>query len=295
MLSDVLGEVSKFTAAVRDTSAETQHDFCTLWNQIVLEARSSNGLLAWFILRRIRNVYIGLHHGTHASPTDFTASTGDQDRILRHQYAYPLCRIHDHDPNLTSHIHDVSSSITLRSTDQTRIESTSPDPAADTNSFIETRTSTLLALASTRGAVSRQHNVDPRTSHVPDVPTPSPPLPDPDNILLSSSQLSSDPPASLSNHSPFPEPRPSMPASVPPRLSTAPDPYYIAESASSAKIDTTNSTASPDYPPQSPSLPSTTGTAIGYLSRSSLVDAEQQGIYRPHPSHDSYGVFLQMV
>ncbi|KAH9057221.1 hypothetical protein EDB87DRAFT_1686502 [Lactarius vividus] len=106
LMSDVLGAVSEFTA--QDTSAELRHDFCALWNQIALEARSSNGLLAWFILRRIRNVYIVLHHGTDASPTDFTASTGDQDRILRHQYAYPLCRIHDRYPNLTPHIHDIT-------------------------------------------------------------------------------------------------------------------------------------------------------------------------------------------
>ncbi|KAH9057219.1 hypothetical protein EDB87DRAFT_1833244 [Lactarius vividus] len=295
LLSDVLGKVSKSTAAVRETSAEIQHDFCALWNQIVLEARSSNGLLAWFILRRIRNVYIDLHRGTDASPTDFTASTSDQDKILRHQYAYPLCRVHDRDQNLTFHTHDISSSITLRSTDLTRIEGTSPDPAAETHPFIGTWTPTppLTAAPILLGAVSRRNNVDPRTSYVSDAPSPPPHFPR--TCSFSSSQLSQDPPAILSNYSPWPEPRPSIPAPIRPCTSIAPDPYDVAESASSAKPDTANSTASPDYPLQLPSPPSTTGTAIAYLSRSSLVDAEQQGNHHPHPSHDNYNASLKMA
>ncbi|KAH9057218.1 hypothetical protein EDB87DRAFT_1121937 [Lactarius vividus] len=274
-LSDVLGAVSEFTA--RDTSAEQQHDFCALWNQIALEAKSRNGLLAWFILRRIRNVYIGIHHGTRASPTDFSAATSDQDRILRHPSAYPLCRIHDRNPNLpvTPHTHDASFPTIVHSVD---------------HSFIDTPTSVPpLASASTlHGAISRRHNADPSpSSDVSDIQSPSFLLPVFGNTFPLGPRLSSDPPTPRSNNTSLPESHSSMPPPVP--LVTyslfpgsAPD-----QDLSVKKLNPANGSAAPDYPPQSLAPPSTSDTAIGGPSRRSLV-AEQSGNHCSHPPHGSF-------
>ncbi len=92
-ISDVLLEAaSKINA--QDTSPELCHEFCSLWNQIVLKAQSENdGWMAFYILGRIRKVYITLHRDTDSAPTHFSASTGDRDDILWKPSSYPLCNI----------------------------------------------------------------------------------------------------------------------------------------------------------------------------------------------------------
>jgi hypothetical protein len=95
MFSDILQAASKFN--VQDTSPELQHDFCALWNQIVLKAQNDHGhMIAWFILGPIRNIYIALHKDTHSAPTRFSASTGNWDDILRMPSSYPVCSIAGH-------------------------------------------------------------------------------------------------------------------------------------------------------------------------------------------------------
>lgn len=87
---------------VQRTLPALQHLFCSLWNEIVLEARNGDGgeslvySLPLLILRHIRSIYITLHHGTFAAPTAFSSSTTDDDRILYQTSSYPLCNVESH-------------------------------------------------------------------------------------------------------------------------------------------------------------------------------------------------------
>ena len=76
-----------------------QHDFCTLWNKFVQEAKEQGGYSPpILVLRLIRNHYIALHEGPDAAPTAFSASTDDSDAILYQASSYPLCDIASHRP-----------------------------------------------------------------------------------------------------------------------------------------------------------------------------------------------------
>ncbi|KAH9053029.1 hypothetical protein EDB87DRAFT_1691245 [Lactarius vividus] len=110
-LSDVLKAASEFNA--RDTSHDLQLEFCALWNQAVLKANNDDVLIAWYILRPIRDVYIALHHDTSSAPTQFSPSTNDWDVILRTPSPYPSCNVPGHRPaDATSRVHEVSASTT---------------------------------------------------------------------------------------------------------------------------------------------------------------------------------------
>jgi len=107
--SNVLQVASRFIA--QDTSPELQHEFCALWNQIVLEAQSDDDpRIAWYILRPIRNVYIALHQGADAAPTQFPASSSGQYYTLQRPSSYPLCNVPGHHLDSNLHINDVSAS-----------------------------------------------------------------------------------------------------------------------------------------------------------------------------------------
>ena len=84
-----------------NTHSRLQHDFCTLWNEIVQEARNQ-GLYSdpVKILTRIRHLYIDLHQGTDAAPTAFDASTDDLT-ILWLPSSYPFCTLASHRPEST--------------------------------------------------------------------------------------------------------------------------------------------------------------------------------------------------
>ncbi|KAI9434046.1 hypothetical protein H4582DRAFT_2101139 [Lactarius indigo] len=91
-----------------------QHEFCALWNQIVLKVQhENNGWMAAFILKPIRNVYVVLYQDIEAAPTRFSATTGNQDDVLRRPSSYPLCNIPGHHPDSTPQIHDDSASATF--------------------------------------------------------------------------------------------------------------------------------------------------------------------------------------
>ncbi|KAI0250368.1 hypothetical protein BJV78DRAFT_1220226 [Lactifluus subvellereus] len=98
--SKTLESVSKFE--VRQTLPPLQHAFCLMWNKVVLLARGTRSRDAHFlwvlILRHMRNIYIGLHQGTNAVPTAFSASTCIEDSILGASSSYPLCNIKSHHP-----------------------------------------------------------------------------------------------------------------------------------------------------------------------------------------------------
>ena len=83
--SDLYGSVLEaFTKIdIRDTLLGLQHDFCTLWNEIVQEARKQGYYSPPVrIVREIRHHYIALHQGTDAAPTAFSPSTDRHDHIL---------------------------------------------------------------------------------------------------------------------------------------------------------------------------------------------------------------------
>ena len=100
----VLEAASKFD--VLDTSPELQHEFCALWNEVV--HANYDGMMPWYILKPIRNIYLMLHLHTDCAPTEFSASTSDEDDILYEISAYPLCTIPGHHPDTIPRIHDAS-------------------------------------------------------------------------------------------------------------------------------------------------------------------------------------------
>ncbi len=118
--SKVLETASKFN--VQDTSPELQHEFCALWNQIVLKAQNDHDrLMAFHTLRPIRNVYIALHRDTDSAPTRFSPSTRDWDNILIKPSSYPVCTV-------AGHIHEDSTSTTIdRSVLQDKTSLARPD------------------------------------------------------------------------------------------------------------------------------------------------------------------------
>jgi hypothetical protein len=86
-----------------------QHDFCTLWNEIVQEARNGGRFSTpSHILRLVRHLYIALHQLTDARPA-FSASTDSLDTILFDLSSYPLCDITSHLPDSTAHFHIINS------------------------------------------------------------------------------------------------------------------------------------------------------------------------------------------
>jgi hypothetical protein len=97
----VLEALSKLD--LRDTLPRLQHDFCTLWNEIVREARNRGpDTVPVYILRRIRHPYIALHQGTDAAPTAFSASTDGYSEILTQPSSYPFCNLASHRPDSTA-------------------------------------------------------------------------------------------------------------------------------------------------------------------------------------------------
>ena len=85
-----------------------RHDFCTLWNEIVLEARkqrpSTTPTITVCILKDIRHLYIALHQGTDAAPTAFSATTDKHSNILFESSSYPFCNLASHRPDSTARL-----------------------------------------------------------------------------------------------------------------------------------------------------------------------------------------------
>ena len=99
----VLDALSKFD--IRNTHPKLQHDFCTLWNEIVQEARKQGPYSALVdMLRGICHPYITLHQGTDAAPTAFSASTDHFDHFLYEPSSYPFCNLASHRPHSLPHV-----------------------------------------------------------------------------------------------------------------------------------------------------------------------------------------------
>jgi Family of unknown function (DUF6535) len=112
----VLLSLSGFS--IHDTLPGLQHTFCTLWNDILLEARARGEDNIYVeMLRELRHVYIDLHRGTDASPTVFSGATFDFDPTLDDPRSYRFCNIANHRQDLTIHT-SISGSFILPSPTQ---------------------------------------------------------------------------------------------------------------------------------------------------------------------------------
>ena len=77
---------SKFD--IRQAVPELQHEFCALWNPILLEARNQRcGRPVW-LLQDIRQTYVEFHQGTEAAFTHID--------LLLDPSSYPLCTLASH-------------------------------------------------------------------------------------------------------------------------------------------------------------------------------------------------------
>jgi len=116
LLIHVIGEARRsgswtpFTLAsltqfdVCNTLPELQHEFCSLWNNILRDAlRDGVDSTAINILREIRLAYIGLHKDTDVAPTAFSARTFYYNPVLLKPLSYRICNLPDHRPHRTPH------------------------------------------------------------------------------------------------------------------------------------------------------------------------------------------------
>jgi hypothetical protein len=110
--SFVLATVSNFN--VKNTSPKLQHDFCALWNQIVLKMQDGyDQHMAFRILGPIRNVYLALYKDADSIPALFTTSTYDWGVILQDPSSYPVCKVPDHCSDSTPHVHEDDTLMTI--------------------------------------------------------------------------------------------------------------------------------------------------------------------------------------
>ena len=96
---------------VKEASLELQHEFCTLWNQIVKDALHRDhdfmaSQMVYWTLGPILCVYLSLHQGTDSVPEWFST-----DASIYPSW-YPLCKVPehysnpDHHPDSIAHTHD---------------------------------------------------------------------------------------------------------------------------------------------------------------------------------------------
>jgi hypothetical protein len=123
--SELVAALTKFD--ICHTLPGLQHDFCTLWNEIVQEARNRDRFSTpSHLLRWLRHLYAALHEGTDAAPTAFSTSTDSLDTILFDLSSYPLCDIAGHLSGSTVHLHTINSRAVSISTQPAFSPDTSP-------------------------------------------------------------------------------------------------------------------------------------------------------------------------
>ena len=121
-----LGLICRFD--IQNTLSEHQHQFCSMWNQLVDAAQNNTHphvtSLCKLMLKNIRRLYIALHEGTPSSPTAFSHSTNDEDCVLDDARSFPRCEMHEHEHSLpvpelqlgelpTSSLQNIASSIDM--------------------------------------------------------------------------------------------------------------------------------------------------------------------------------------
>ena len=123
--SGILSPLSEFD--INNTLPRLQHDFCSLWNEIVQEANNQESFSTPArILGDIRHLYIALHQDTDAAPNAFSASTDSLDSILEQPSSYPRCDIAGHCPDSTPHGPVAISGAVLPPTQQGHLPDASP-------------------------------------------------------------------------------------------------------------------------------------------------------------------------
>ena len=130
-----------------NTLPRLQHDFCTLWNKTVQEARKKGPYSPPVTtLRSIRHLYIALHQGTdHAAPTTFSASSNMYDEMLYDPSSFPSCNLAGHRPDSTPQISvpnscnvslpTLGNSLDVLSPSSTNVSSNASKQAKQTNIF----------------------------------------------------------------------------------------------------------------------------------------------------------------
>jgi len=112
--SKTLESLSKLD--IRHTLPELQHDFCSLWNELVDSARYASDRrmrsLSTNILMHIRIMYIALHGSTSPALTQISIGNADFDPILILPFSYPLCNTPAHTPGLPYRADMMAASVT---------------------------------------------------------------------------------------------------------------------------------------------------------------------------------------
>ena len=120
----VLEAVSTFD--IHNTLPRLQHDFCTLWNEAVQEARNQGPYTTPVsILNTIHHLYIALHQRTDAAPTASGPSSHFRPTLWPPS-SYPVCYIDSHHSDSTARV-PVPNSSTVSITIQS---SNSPEPSS---------------------------------------------------------------------------------------------------------------------------------------------------------------------
>ena len=146
---EVLGVFPYFN--IRNTLPRLQHDFCTLWNEIVQEARKQGPYFtSLYILYEFRHHYIALHQGTDAAPIAF---------LLVDPSSYPECNLASHRPGSTAQQPALSPS-------QTDSDNTASREAEQVKNVVEPPSISNPTTTSEIGA----------TSHGPDTTRPTSPV-----------------------------------------------------------------------------------------------------------------------
>ena len=149
----------------RNTDPRLQHEFCTLWNEIVQEARNqAPNSIPVFVLHHIRHLYITLHQGTDASPTAFSASTPDYNDILYQPSSYRFCHLASHRPE-SINSHDPLSPDALSYT-QTDADNTASQQFEQAYNIIEPPSSFNSTTTSEIGEASQHPNMTPLANPV---------------------------------------------------------------------------------------------------------------------------------
>ena len=173
---ELLTAVARFD--IHHTVPGLQHEFCALWNEIVLEARNRGDYSETvLLLRALRQAYIALHQGTMAAPTAFSAFTWYDNIILFSSSSYPLCTLASHRSDSTldgPHSAQVETQPLPTITAVTDISITS-SAANPVHTATQRAKETMIMHSPTDLAITQSENASPHTQPFPSVyPTTEP-------------------------------------------------------------------------------------------------------------------------
>ena len=102
--SNILRVLSRFD--ILNTLPHLQHEFCTLWNEIVQDAQNRRPYSTpLFILREVRHLYAALHGDTYFPPNGTSASPTTSNDTVWQPSSYPLCNVVSHHSSPMPHVH----------------------------------------------------------------------------------------------------------------------------------------------------------------------------------------------